>query len=147
MKIENNIVKAALFGLLFFFYAQSGIAQNEDKIYKIVYEMPDFPGGPDSLGIFLSKNVKYPYSDRLNKIEGVVFLSFVIEKDGSISNINIDEKASKEATDDMKREAIRVIESMPNWIPGKFDNGSPARVAYNLPIGFRLGTGKKSKRR
>lgn len=92
-------------------------------------------------------SVKYPYQDRLNKNEGVVFISFVIEKDGSLSNIELDEKASKEATQDMKDEALRVIKSMPKWQPGRFDDGTPARVSYELPIGFYLGQPKKKRRR
>ncbi|MFY0672116.1 MAG: TonB family protein [Bacteroidia bacterium] len=146
--IVNSIFKrATTLWLLFFISAGFVKAQKTDKVYKIVYQMPEYTGGVDSLSLFLRENVKYPYEDRLNKNEGVVYISFVIEKDGSLSNIEIDEKASKNATLAMKTEAVRVINSMPNWQPGRFDDETPARVSYELPIGFYMGEPKRKKRR
>lgn len=147
MKYSNVIKRAATTWLLFSVLIGLVNAQNSHKIYKIVYDMPQFPGGVDSLSKFLRTNVKYPYEDRLNKNEGVVFISFVIEKDGSLSNLEIDEKASKKATQDMKDEALRVIKSMPSWESGKFDDGKPARVSYEIPLGFYLGDQKRKNRR
>lgn len=146
MNIRIKLEKAALFGLLFFFSAQC-YGQKEEKIYKIVAEMPEFPGGVDSLAYYLSVNVKYPYDDRRNGVEGVAFVQFVIEKDGSVSNVEIVQKTEDRATEEMKKEALRVVSNLPRWTPGYIDEGEPVRVAYEMPIGFKLGSGKLKKKK
>lgn len=94
---------------------------------------PNFPGGFDSIDIFLSKNLKYPALAKENGIEGRVVLRFVVEKDGTLTNIEILRKVGWGCDD----EATRLIKQMPKWIPGKM-NGKPVRVYFTLPILFKL---------
>ena len=106
--------------------------QGED-VFTIVEQMPEFPGGNDSLFAFLSKNLHYPEEALTRKIEGTVYLTFAVEKDGSISNIRV----LRGILDACDTEAIRVVTSMPRWIPGRQRN-TPVRVQYSLPIRFQL---------
>ena len=106
-------------------------SNKQDEDYVITVEqMPEFKG---DLLKFLSKKVRYPKSALENKIEGKVIVQFIIEKDGSISNVEIVKKAGW----GMDEEAIRVIKLMPNWKPGK-QNGKAVRVLFTLPINFKL---------
>lgn len=105
----------------------------EEGIYDVVEEMPSFPGGQAELMSYISKNIKYPVEAQTNKIQGRVICTFVVERNGSISNINI----IKSVDSSIDNEAIRIIKSMPLWIPGK-NKGEAVRVKYSLPIIFRL---------
>ena len=109
-------------------------AKDEEPIdfYK-VEEKPVFPGGEKAFYKYLSNNIKYPETAMKNKIQGTVWVKFIIEKDGSISNV----KVIRDANPDLNKEALRVIKSMPNWKPGK-QNGKPVRVSYQVPIRFSL---------
>ena len=106
---------------------------NSEKIYDVVEEMPQFPGGQAALLEFLSKNIRYPEEARKNSIQGRVIATFVVEKDGNISNIRV----VKSVDSQLDAEAIRVINSMPNWNPGK-QNGKAVRVKYTVPVTFKL---------
>ena len=110
----------------------SGVAQNND-VYSIVEEMPEYPGGMDKLVEYLSQNIKYPQQAIEKGIEGKVFVSFIVEKDGSVSNVQVQRSLGGGCDE----EAVRVVKAMPKWKPGKQD-GKPVRVRYNLPINFRL---------
>ncbi|MDR2840422.1 MAG: energy transducer TonB [Paludibacter sp.] len=101
------------------------------KVYEIVEQMPQFPGGEDALLDFLSENIHYPLSSI--EFQGRVTCRFVVEKDGSISRIEVLRKLEKECDE----EAVRVIKSMPKWTPGK-QNGEIVAVWYTIPITFRL---------
>lgn len=98
-----------------------------------VGEMPQFPGGDAALFDFLSKNLKYPEEAKEIGISGKVFVSFVVETDGSITEVTLVRGIGTLCDE----EAIRVVKSMPNWTPGK-QNNVPVRVRYNLPIKFTL---------
>ena len=113
--------------------AQSEATHVEEKVYDVVEEMPQFPGGPSALFEYLSNNLQYPVVAEENGVQGRVIVTFIVEKDGSISNAKV-VKAVDPALD---KEAIRLVESMPNWIPGK-QNGEPVRVKYTVPVTFRL---------
>lgn len=95
--------------------------------------MPQFPGGRSELMKYLSNNIKYPAVAVENNIQGRVIVKFVVAKDGSISNIQV----IKGIDPSCDREAIRVVKSMPNWIPG-MQNGNKVAVYFNLPILFQL---------
>jgi len=95
--------------------------------------MPEFPGGFTALYKYLKDHVQYPVNAREVGIQGTVYLSFVVEKDGSISNVEILRGVGGGCTE----EAIRVVKSMPDWSPGT-QMGRPVRVIYNLPIKFTL---------
>ena len=107
--------------------------EEETKVFDVVEEMPQFPGGPSALFEYLSKNIKYPVVAEENGIQGRVIATFVVERDGSISDV----KVIKSVDPSLDKEAIRVLKSMPKWIPGK-QNGSAVRVKYTVPVTFRL---------
>jgi len=105
----------------------------EDEVFQIVEKQPEFPGGIEKMMQFISTNFQYPSIDMENGIEGRVYVSFVVEKDGSISTIKVLRGVSKT----IDEEAIRVIKKMPNWTPGE-QAGKTVRVKYILPIRAQL---------
>ena len=105
----------------------------EEEIFTIVEEQPSFPGGEDKLFEYLYSNIKYPQVAKENGITGRVFLTFVVEKDGSIAN----PKVLRDIGGGCGQEALRVVKSMPKWSPGK-QRGKPVRVQFNLPVVFDL---------
>ena len=104
-----------------------------DSIYSVVETMPDFPGGQKELLSFLSRNIKYPTKAIENKIQGRVIVQFVVNKDGSISGA----KVVRSVDPDLDKEALRVINSMPQWKPG-MNKGEIVSVKYTIPVMFRL---------
>lgn len=109
------------------------VSQKSQKVYEVVEVMPEFPGGMPALIEFLSTNVKYPEDAAKQKVEGRVMVSFVVETDGSISDVKIMRRVFPSLDD----EALRVVKMMPKWLPGKM-NGEVVRVHYTLPISYRL---------
>lgn len=106
---------------------------DDDKVYEVAEVMPEYPGGQGELLKFLARNIKYPEESVKNKEEGRVQIAFIVNKDGSISDV----KVLKNTTPLLDAEAIRITKSMPNWTPGK-DKGKVVRVAYTVPVTFRL---------
>ncbi len=94
---------------------------------------PEYEGGLTALVNYLSHNIKYPTDARRNNIQGMVVLAFVVEKDGSISDIVV----SKSVSPSIDQEAIRVLKKMPKWVPGR-QFGRPVRTSYSVPISFTL---------
>ena len=107
--------------------------EEDTKIFSVVEQMPSFPGGAAALMQYLSKNIKYPPFAEENGIQGRVICTFVVERDGSVTDIHI----AKGVDSSLDKEAIRVVSSMPKWIPGR-QNGQSVRVKYTLPVTFRL---------
>jgi protein TonB len=107
--------------------------EEETKVFDVVEQMPSFPGGDAELMKFLSTHIKYPVVAEENGIQGRVIATFVVERDGSITDV----KVIKSVDPSLDKEAIRVLKSMPKWIPGK-QNGSTVRVKYTVPVTFRL---------
>lgn len=105
----------------------------DDEIFMVVEDMPEFPGGDAARQNWIVKNMVYPEIERENGIQGLVVVSFVVEKDGSITNI----KVLKSVSPNIDAEAIRVVKAMPGWKPGK-QRGKPVRVTINLPLRFTL---------
>ena len=105
----------------------------ENKVFEYVEQMPSFPGGTGALMQYLSKNIKYPPFAEENNIQGRVICTFVVERDGSVSDIRI----AKSVDPSLDKEAVRVVSAMPRWIPGR-QNGQNVRVKYTLPVTFRL---------
>ena len=105
----------------------------EAEIFTVVEEMPEFPGGMAKLAEYLAKNIKYPQLARESGIQGRVFINFVVENDGSVTNV----KVMRSLGGGCDEEAVRVVKSMPKWKPGK-QRGKPVRVSYNLPVNFKL---------
>ena len=106
---------------------------DNEKVYQVVGQQPNFPGGKEELFKYLAYNMIYPADAAKNKVEGRVLVTFVIEHDGSISNVNVVNSVYPL----LDKEAIRVVSEMPKWIPGKA-NGKTVRVKYTIPITFRL---------
>ena len=106
---------------------------DKEKVYQIVEQQPSFPGGREELFKYLAYNVRYPIDAAENKIEGRVLVTFVVEHDGSISNVNV----ANSVYPSLDKESIRVVSGMPKWILGKA-NGKTVRVKYTIPITFRL---------
>lgn len=105
----------------------------ENKVFDVVEQMPSFPGGPQALLQYLNNNVKYPVVAQENGVQGRVVISFVVEKDGSVTDVQV----AKSVDPSLDKEAQRVVKSMPHWIPGK-QNGSAVRVKYVVPVSFKL---------
>lgn len=114
--LKNNIVK-----------------QQADKIYTKVDKMPEYKGGDKELTKFIINNITYPESSKSKSIQGKVFISFIVNTDGTLSDYNVEKSVNKELDD----EALRVIKLMPVWIPGN-EKGKPVKVKMQLPIEFRL---------
>jgi protein TonB len=106
---------------------------DKNGVYQIVEEMPQYPGGEDALMDYVSKNVVYPSEAQEKGISGRVFVGFIVEKDGSVSNV----KVLRGIGGGCDEEAVRVISGLPKWKPGKQD-GKPVRVSYQMPINFKL---------
>ncbi len=101
--------------------------------FDVVEQMPEFPGGAAGMMKFIAENVKYPEEAYSKGIEGRVLVQFIIEKDGSVTNV----KVIKKVNDAIDAEAVRVVKAMPKWKPGK-QNGREVRVKYTIPVSFRL---------
>ena len=104
-----------------------------DRTFDVVEQMPQFPGGPSALMQFLGENIRYPEEAHKAGVQGRVIVTFVVEKDGRISEPRVVKSVSPE----LDGEAVRVVSAMPNWMPGR-QNGKAVRVKYTVPITFKL---------
>lgn len=128
---EEGIPVMSLKDLNFILSAE-GLKKNiKDEVFVEPDEMPEFPGGSDALHHYIAANLHYPDVAQRDGIQGKVFVSFVINQDGTISNIVVSKGVHKL----LDEEAVRVIKSMPKWIPGML-NGKPIKVSYTVPINF-----------
>ncbi len=107
------------------------IKDDDNEVFTVVEEQPYFPGGEDAKREFLMNNIHYPDSARKNMIQGKVFVGFIVEEDGSLSNVRV----LRGIGGGCDEEAIRVIKMMPKWNPGK-QRGTPVRVQINLMVEF-----------
>lgn len=119
--------------------AVADTTKQDNKVYDVTEVMPQFPGAPGDMLKFFKNNIKYPKSAYEAKKQGTVIVNFIVGKDGNIS----DAKVMKSVDPDLDAEAVRVVNSMPKWSPGK-QNGEAVDVKYTVPVIFRLsGDGKK----
>lgn len=109
------------------------VSKKNQKVYDVVEQMPQYPGGMGAFLEFLTENMKYPEDAQKQKVEGRVIATFVVETDGSISDV----KVVKQVFPSLDAEAIRMLKSMPKWVPGK-QNGKPVRVKYAVPVSFKM---------
>lgn len=109
------------------------VSQTNQKVFDTVEQMPEYPGGMQAMIEFLQTNMKYPKDAEKQKVEGRVMVQFVVETDGSVSDVHV----AKQVFPSLDAEAIRVVKAMPNWTPGK-EKGRVVRVKYLLPIVFRM---------
>lgn len=141
MKTKNQVRSSLLFvflviGCLQVFGQETEkqtVVNIENSVFTVVEKMPEFPGGEKKMNKFIQKNIIYPPKARLEGRGGISYITFVVEKDGSLSDIKVLKGAS--GGTDLDEEALRVIKSMPKWKPGK-QNGKKVRAVYNLPIRF-----------
>ncbi len=105
----------------------------EEEVFLVVEDDPEFPGGLSALSQYLASNIKYPQLAKENNITGKVFVSFVVEKDGSVGQVKI----LRDIGGGCGAEAVRVVKAMPKWKPGK-QRGKPVRTQFNLPVDFSL---------
>ena len=110
------------------------VEEVEEEIFVVVESMPEFPGGAQEMMKFIAENIKYPVIAQENGIQGRVICQFVIEKNGSVTDIQVVRSSGDASLD---KEAERVIKTMPKWKPGK-QRGKPVRVKYTIPVSFRL---------
>lgn len=138
MKNILSIKQSGIIVILFTFFSLTSSAQlvqtNEENVFTIVEEMPMFPGGDREMMKFLQTNIAYPDSAHDAGIQGAVYISFIVEKDGKLTNTKVIKSSKNKFLDE---EALRVVKLMPTWIPGK-QNGKVVRVMFNLPIKFTL---------
>lgn len=109
------------------------VVEEETQILNFAEEMPDFPGGYATMMKFLQDNLKYPPIAAENGISGKVYVGFVVERDGSITDV----KVTRGVEASLDNEAVRVVKSMPKWKAGK-QGGKPVRVSYSIPVNFIL---------
>jgi TonB family protein len=123
--------------LLFFSLSAASQTDTSKKEEPLLFvdEMPEFPGGQDNMNKFIQKNVKYPKTELELGVEGTVYINFVVEKLGHISNVRVIRGIP--CGEGLEAEAMRVINSMPNWKPGK-QSGKYVRVQFSIPIKFTL---------
>ena len=107
--------------------------EEDNKVFEVVEQMPSFPGGYAALMQWLGSNMKYPTIAAENNVQGRVIVQFVVEKDGSITDVHV----AKSVDPSLDKEASRVVKAMPKWIPGK-QNSSPVRVRFTVPVTFKL---------
>ena len=108
-------------------------APEPEQIFDMVEQMPTFPGGPSELMSYLGKNIKYPTIAQENGTQGRVIIQFVVERDGSITDVQV----ARGVDPYLDKEAVRVVKAMPKWIPGK-QNGKAVRVKFTVPVMFKL---------
>lgn len=106
---------------------------SSDEVYTIVEQDPEFPGGMEGLYRYLASNIQYPNEAKSKNVEGKVFVTFVIERDGTVTDV----KTLRTPHPTLALEAERVVRAMPKWKPGK-SRGKAVRVQYTLPINFKL---------
>jgi len=147
LKTINRFFILILFFLTLIGFAQEGVVSESvscpavpakekgAEVYTVVEEMPQFPGGAGEMMKFIQKNFHYPEIEKEAGITGKCFVKFIVEPDGSISNIEVLKGVAGRPNYD--KEAVRVFESMPKWIAGK-QNGKPVRVYFNVPVSIHF---------
>ena len=136
MKTRKNVsLKVALMMLVLLFSFMTSTAQTKknDMVFDVVEVMPQYPGGQIAMLKYIMENIKYPEQAMKEGIQGRVTVRFIVEKDGSISNV----KPVLSVHPLLDKEAVRVVNSMPKWSPGK-QKGKPVRVQFNVPVMFKL---------
>lgn len=123
----------ALFGLTTVSAQKTVVAKKNQQVFDVVEKMPEYPGGQAALFEYLQKNVKYPADAEKKKVEGRVLVTFVVNTNGSITDIEVVRKTFPS----LDAEAVRVISGMPRWKPGE-QKGQKVRVKYTVPLTFRL---------
>ena len=120
--------------------SQASKTNKSSAVRTSAQEMPSFPGGEEKLALFLKDNIQYPQEAKANNKEGKVYVSFVVDATGKVTDVRMEKRMAY----GMDQEAMRVVRMMPDWTPGK-ENGQPVAVQMTLPIHFALSETPKSK--
>ena len=123
----------AVLGLMTANAQKTVVSQSNQSVYDQVEQMPEFPGGMPAMVEFLQTNLKYPKDAIKQQVGGRVMVMFVVETDGTLSNVRV----ARKVFPSLDSEAIRVVKTMPKWKPGK-EKGRPVRVNFTLPVVFSL---------
>jgi len=107
------------------------VSEEDTVVFVVSEEMPEFPGGMEAMNKFINENLRYPKTN--GSFEGRIFVGFVVEKDGSLTNFKI----IRSVAPILDEEALRVVKSMPKWIPGKL-RGKAVRVQHQIPVTFTI---------
>lgn len=143
MRVLKALVPALLLIVFMIGTTEAQEKKNEnDGVFFVVEEMPKYPGGEDSLKSFIANNVKYPKIAVEKGIQGKVYVTFVVDTDGSVAESRI----ARGVDPALDKEALRVINSMETWTPGK-EKGKPVKVSYTVPINFALNDKKQVKKK
>ena len=121
----------AVLGLLTANAQKTVVSQSNQSVYDQVEQMPEFPGGMPAMIEYLQTNIKYPKDAIKQNVGGRVMVMFVVETDGSLSNVRV----ARKVFPSLDSEAVRVVKAMPKWKPGK-EKGRPVRVNFTLPVVF-----------
>jgi periplasmic protein TonB len=133
--MKKRIIPVLLFVAFCLIVSKSSFAQEAKKdttVYTVVESMPQYPGGDDAMMKYLAINITYPQVAKDKGIQGTVWCTFVVEKDGSVNNVKILRGIGYGCDE----EVIRVVKAMPKWKPGE-KGGKPVRVQYSLPVKFK----------
>ncbi len=117
-----------------------GQENNDEQVYTEVDQMPEYPGGIEKLMAFFTENISYPEEAKKEGIQGKVFVSFTVDKKGEV----VDAEIARGVHSALDAEALRVVELMSEWTPGKKD-GQAVNVRYTMPVNFKLDSEKKEK--
>jgi protein TonB len=112
-------------------------AEQGNEVFTVVEKMPEFPGGSEAMTTYLVGEIKYPAEAKTKGVQGTVYVSFVVEKDGAVSNV----KVIRGIGAGCDEEAVRVVKMMPKWKPGT-QKGQTVRCQFNVPLSFKLSNGK-----
>lgn len=129
--IKFTIMKRLFLIVFLAFVSVNAYSQSDDDVYSLVEEAAQFPGGQTEMLKYLQTNLQYPEEAKANDVHGRVIVSFIVEKDGSLSNV----KVMKSLGSGCDEEAIRLVNSMPKWKPGK-NGGKEVRARITIPVSF-----------
>lgn len=139
--MRKYFVIIVLLVLPFISFSQANTITEEQPVFLVVEEMPVYPGGDEAMRQFLVSNIIYPQIAKENNIQGKVFVEFIIEKTGDVTNVKVIRGVDPLLDD----EAVRVVKLFPKWTPGK-QEGKLVRVRFIVPIIFKLDTEKEGKK-
>lgn len=133
MKTRICMIPVLIMLLMLGFSAGAQENDKKDDVFFIVDEMPEYPGGQEALRVWLAENITYPEEAKTDSIQGIVYVSFIVNEQGKVT----DSKLARGASPALDKEALRVVKEMPAWKPGKH-KGKEVKVSYTVPISFKL---------
>lgn len=133
MKTKIGMISILLMMFMLAFQAGAQEKDKEDDVFYVVDELPVFPGGEEALRNWLAENIRYPEEAKSDSIQGKVYVTFVINEQGKVTET----KLARGASPALDKEALRVVKEMPAWQPGKH-KGKEVKVSYTVPIDFKL---------